>query len=157
LKRHEIFRGPLCGMWPGAAVYLSLAHLADKDGRVEIVYRAISVVTGWPEDLLQEGITQLAKAGAIRQLYEKPEWGWEIIGFVSPRRLAWSEWASLRARVFERDDYTCMYCSTRGGRLECDHMIPISRGGTNEISNLTTACVSCNRSKRAKTPEEWLS
>jgi 5-methylcytosine-specific restriction endonuclease McrA len=64
-------------------------------------------------------------------------------------------WRVLREAVFYRDDYTCTYCGDRGGRLECDHIHPISRGGRSDLSNLTTACRDCNRSKRDKTAEEW--
>lgn len=66
------------------------------------------------------------------------------------------EWYLLRSAVFERDDYTCQYCWVRGGRLECDHVVPVSRGGTHDLSNLVTACFACNRSKRNKTVEEWM-
>ena len=64
-------------------------------------------------------------------------------------------WAQIRAEVFRRDDYTCRYCGERGKRLECDHVVPVSRGGSNDPSNLVTACFRCNRSKRAKTLAEW--
>jgi hypothetical protein len=67
-----------------------------------------------------------------------------------------SVWAKLRSSVFRRDNFTCTYCTERGGRLECDHIIPVSRGGTEALENLTTACFACNRSKRAKTIQEWL-
>jgi len=71
------------------------------------------------------------------------------------RRPPGHEWKELREIVFNRDDYTCQYCGERGGKLECDHVFPVSRGGSNEFDNLVTACFSCNRSKRDKTPEEW--
>lgn len=64
-------------------------------------------------------------------------------------------WNDLRSRIFKRDDYTCAYCGARGVRLECDHVIPVSRGGSHEESNLVTACFSCNRSKRDKLVKEW--
>lgn len=67
------------------------------------------------------------------------------------------EWSELRARAFRRDDYTCQYCGVRGVQLQCDHIIPVSRGGSNDLSNLATACRKCNLSKHDKTPEEWLS
>lgn len=66
-----------------------------------------------------------------------------------------SAWAELRAAVFERDDYTCQYCGERAGKLECDHVIPVSRGGHHHITNLITACFTCNRAKRDRTPEQW--
>lgn len=68
-----------------------------------------------------------------------------------------SLWVKLRAFVFKRDDYTCAYCGERGKRLECDHVVPVSRGGSSGLENLVTACFRCNRSKRAKLIEEWQS
>jgi hypothetical protein len=65
------------------------------------------------------------------------------------------EWAALRATVFERDDYTCKYCGERGKALECDHIHPVARGGSHDLTNLVTACRPCNRDKRDKTIEEW--
>ena len=67
-----------------------------------------------------------------------------------------SVWWVLRQAVLERDDYTCVYCGRRGGRLALDHLLPVSRGGTSELSNLVTACVACNSAKGASTPQEWL-
>lgn len=34
-------------------------------------------------------------------------------------------------------------------RLEIDHIIPVSQGGTNDEENLTTACFDCNRGRGA--------
>lgn len=65
------------------------------------------------------------------------------------------EWAAIRSAVFERDNFTCRYCRARGGRLECDHVTPLSRGGVTTQENLVTACFSCNRRKGAKTISEW--
>lgn len=66
-----------------------------------------------------------------------------------------NEWRIIRERIFARDDYTCAYCGERGGKLQCDHIEPVSRGGSHSDENLTTACEPCNRSKGAKTLEEW--
>ena len=65
-------------------------------------------------------------------------------------------WRRIRTTIFERDDYTCQYCGARGVKLECDHVIPVSRGGSSDLENLATACFTCNRSKRDKTPDEWM-
>ena len=64
-------------------------------------------------------------------------------------------WTALRAAVFGRDNYTCQYCGERAGRLECDHVDPVSNGGSHDTSNLVTACFKCNRSKGSKTLAEW--
>lgn len=36
-----------------------------------------------------------------------------------------------------------------------DHVVPLSKGGTNYIDNIVPACVSCNSSKRDKFLSEW--
>jgi 5-methylcytosine-specific restriction endonuclease McrA len=57
--------------------------------------------------------------------------------------------------------YKCVYCGvekheTPEGWLSCDHMIPLSKGGTNWPSNLVPACRSCNCSKGTKTYFEYM-
>ena len=82
---------------------------------------------------------------------------WELVEVLetTPERPMGHEWRVIRERIFARDDYTCRYCGARGGRLECDHVHPVSRGGSHEDDNLVTACFSCNRSKRDKLVSEW--
>lgn len=54
-----------------------------------------------------------------------------------------------RFEVFKRDGFVCQYCGSHppSAVLELDHVIPVSRGGGNEIDNLITACFDCNRGK----------
>jgi len=47
----------------------------------------------------------------------------------------------------------CAYCGQPSKHL--DHIVPISRGGTHSIGNLTGSCASCNFSKGAKFITEW--
>lgn len=63
-----------------------------------------------------------------------------------------------RAEVVARDGYRCVYCekSVSLQTAHVDHVIPKSRGGSDNIDNLVTACGPCNTRKSAKTPEEWL-
>lgn len=57
----------------------------------------------------------------------------------------------LRFDVFKRDGFVCVYCGAHppDTLMEIDHVIPVAAGGGNEIDNLVTACVSCNRGKGA--------
>lgn len=57
--------------------------------------------------------------------------------------------------VFSRDGFKCVYCGSTEN-LSLDHKIPQSRGGSHDPENLATCCLSCNSSKGAKTPQEWL-
>jgi len=54
-----------------------------------------------------------------------------------------------RFEVFKRDNFTCVYCGRKPPAvvLECDHINPKSKGGLDEIDNLTTSCFDCNRGK----------
>lgn len=55
-----------------------------------------------------------------------------------------------REAVLERDDYTCRYCGAKNTKFHIDHVYPFSRGGTDDIENLVTACYRCNLSKHDK-------
>ena len=111
-------------------------------------------------DLLDDCHCQTLKSADFKRLFLAAVAGAdnEFSRFIRKARLRpnASEWAQARSAVFERDDYTCQYCGVRGGRLECDHVIPVCRGGSNDYTNLVTACFRCNRSKHSKTVEEWL-
>lgn len=62
--------------------------------------------------------------------------------------------------LFARDDYRCQYCGRSGAELRPresltrDHVIPLSRGGTNEWTNVVTACSPCNTRKSNRLPAE---
>jgi len=58
----------------------------------------------------------------------------------------------VRFEVFRSDNYRCRICGAsaqEGIRLEVDHKIPVSKGGTDELHNLWTLCFKCNRGKGA--------
>jgi 5-methylcytosine-specific restriction endonuclease McrA len=48
----------------------------------------------------------------------------------------------------------CTYCEATDN-ITIDHIVPLSRGGKHEASNLTAACYSCNASKCNRLLSEW--
>jgi 5-methylcytosine-specific restriction endonuclease McrA len=62
--------------------------------------------------------------------------------------------------LFARDHYRCQYCHRSQLELrprECltrDHLVPMSRGGTNDWTNVVTACSTCNTRKGNRLLEE---
>lgn len=59
-----------------------------------------------------------------------------------------------RREVFQRDDFTCMYCGVQAHDLTLDHVIPRYRGGRHTWENLVSACKRCNHRKAGRTPQE---
>jgi len=55
----------------------------------------------------------------------------------------------VKKYVFQRDKYQCQSCgkTTVETNLSIDHIIPLARGGQNDISNLQTLCLTCNQQK----------
>lgn len=56
------------------------------------------------------------------------------------------EWEELCAR----HSYRCLACGQTGLKLTVDHVVPLSKGGTNTIANLQPLCGPCNSRKHTK-------
>lgn len=60
------------------------------------------------------------------------------------------DWDERRKKVYDRDNYTCQNCGAQGGgqygnaELHAHHIVPKSKGGTHEVSNLKTICNECH-------------
>jgi hypothetical protein len=61
---------------------------------------------------------------------------------------------SIREQIAERAGNRCQYCLTSeriiGPLLEIDHVLPQSRGGTDDLGNLVLACPHCNSRKSSR-------
>jgi 5-methylcytosine-specific restriction endonuclease McrA len=65
------------------------------------------------------------------------------------QRYSWNLYRrKRRPEVFARDINICKYCGSTES-LEVDHIIPLARGGSNELDNLQILCKKCNRKKWA--------
>lgn len=56
---------------------------------------------------------------------------------------------SVRKQVFSRDGYQCNMCKSTSN-LSIDHIVPVSKGGGNELDNLQCLCKPCNSKKGVK-------
>ena len=61
----------------------------------------------------------------------------------------------LRYEILRRDNHACRYCgaSAPDVPLTVDHVMPTSLGGSDDPSNLVTACRDCNSGKAASSPD----
>jgi DNA-directed RNA polymerase subunit RPC12/RpoP len=55
----------------------------------------------------------------------------------------------VQREVWQRDKGQCTQCGSRK-KLEFDHIIPVSKGGSNTVRNIQLLCEACNRRKLAK-------
>lgn len=80
----------------------------------------------------------------------------EVIRLVRYDRIPHREVAFTRHNVFARDRYKCAYCGKRkpSDELDLDHVIPRSRDGSNEWTNIVTSCRPCNLKKADRLPDE---
>lgn len=71
----------------------------------------------------------------------------------------------IKRSVMDRDRSTCVYCGRKEGEyappetsrdstIHIDHVIPVSQGGSCDISNLACACSACNLFKSDRTPDQ---
>jgi hypothetical protein len=85
-----VFDGTLCGKWPVLPVWLSILPLADWRGHIDMTPEAIAARTGWPMDLLLQGIEALcapdprsrSKGEDGRRLVlidDRRDWGWRVV------------------------------------------------------------------------------
>ena len=66
-------------------------------------------------------------------------------------------WSAVRRAVFERDGWRCVMCG-KAGRLECDHVRPLDKGGNPwDPDNLQSLCRSCHVAKTARENRRQLS
>ncbi len=58
---------------------------------------------------------------------------------------------------YKRQKGKCYYCHKNVAWEEkhVEHVIPLSRGGSDDISNLVISCSFCNQSKNDRLPSEW--
>jgi hypothetical protein len=52
----------------------------------------------------------------------------------------------VRIAAWRRDEGKCVQCDSNE-RLEYDHIIPVSKGGSNTVRNIQLLCETCNRKK----------
>lgn len=66
-----------------------------------------------------------------------------------------SVWRGISRRIITRDGGICRYCGSCAEPMQCDHVVPFTRGGTNDDTNLVAACSDCNRSKKNTLLDQW--
>ena len=83
-----------------------------------------------------------------RRKFERLRHKFDLAQHTEPRTDRTGIPEQVRIAVWRRDNGRCVRCSSRE-RLEYDHIVPVSRGGSNTVRNIELLCETCNRSKGA--------
>lgn len=96
--------------------------------------------TGWDRDMVEEAMRELRHSSYAEYVQTEP------------RRRRMSK--KISRAVFARDGHTCLACGT-SDRLTVDHILPVSKGGADDLDNLQTLCHSCNARKGARVEDSF--
>lgn len=141
-----------------------LASLADAEGTLPAEPRLVAA------DLIRAGkitatvdllslsrmvgtaVTALCDQGAIvatvddSNAFDPLASGWRVKNWRRVMKRRAHIPASLRQAVYARDGRRCLHCGA-DEHLSLDHIVPWSKGGRDDLTNLQTLCRSCNSSK----------
>lgn len=114
--------------------YFPVRVLHWQDAVKMIYENTVEVVAEYDEDLCSPSVT------------------WKMPAVVRLRRNVGSKKRGVkfsRMNVYQRDNFICQYCGKkfRWNELTYDHIVPRSRGGRTNFSNIVTACKPCNARK----------
>ncbi len=111
--------------------------------------RAVILLFQEKAELIEEEVERRLRA-------ERQSWPYplviRLITYVPVPR--WAKIPLTRRTLMARDNHTCQYCGTTDHALTIDHVIPKSRGGKIEWTNVVAACGNCNRRKGNRLPTE---
>ncbi|MFK0295486.1 HNH endonuclease [Streptomyces sp. NPDC090442] len=99
----------------------------------------------------RSGCPQVAiKAGACKEHAPKPVDHRQPWSNRSKRNQArGAGWTQRRLHVLHRDRRRCYRCGSPQA-TEVDHIVPVARGGSDDLVNLAAICRSCHRTKTAE-------
>lgn len=106
--------------------------------------------------------TDVTGGGRIKEAYDtyydEVTWGYDptdslvILATPSPKQSDSGRHSipkKVKQEVWQRDGGKCVECGSKEN-LEYDHIIPMSKGGSNTTRNIQLLCESCNRKKSGK-------
>lgn len=128
----ELF-GMMKSLWDEKGCCPSMAEFLRRSGHTKKYL--LSRYKSWP-DFLHQFLDYANNGGKSLPLVVS---GNPTIG---PREIP----PNLRYKVLKRDHSTCVLCGAKPPdvKLHIDHIVPYSKGGKTELSNLRTLCSKCN-------------
>ena len=138
------FKGlkPMLGKHHSEETKKKLSEYSKKIGRIPPSRKGSPPNSG----SFKKGLNPWNKNKHMPQIIGENHWNWK--GGITPRSLNSLEYKLWRTAVFERDNYTCIWCGdNKGGNLEADHIKPWCDYPELRfaIDNGRTLCKTCHR------------
>ncbi len=92
---------------------------------------------------------ELLKIRTVTQSFDYPA----VIRLNQYKNIPYKGVMLTRNNLFRRDKGECLYCGSTK-QLTVDHVVPRSKGGKSNWTNLATACHRCNVKKGDKLPDQ---
>ena len=108
-----------------------------------LVQKYISNNIGWNFESVRKGnsLYSVFEINAVKELEENSS----LDSMSYSRRIS----QKVKDQVWNRDQGKCVECGSKE-KLEFDHIIPFSKGGSNTYRNIQLLCENCNRTKSNK-------
>lgn len=109
-------------------------------------YCSITCVVTAREESYKNGVERVPSTHTFGKKENNPNWRGGVTSENAKERKT-AKYKHWRNSIFERDNYTCQFCSKRGGELNADHIKPFAfyKSLRYELSNGRTLCVPCHR------------
>lgn len=117
-----------------------------SDDELELIYRCINDKTFWSWSVFFDKKEDLEELFFTARAIKKNSQSYRERRKKANRN---NSKKTVRQQVFSRDGYQCKVCNSTSN-LSIDHVIPVVKGGGNDINNLQTLCKPCNSSKGGK-------
>lgn len=147
------------------AVLSTATALTYEFADQELAVRVLTGCLGLSDDAWESAYTELFDAGHMYRVHDRYgdldlvelNSSFDILSQAMGYggRPSARDWAELRSITLKTHGEMCVYCQTTEGPFVIDHVVPVSRGGSNHPSNLFPACGPCNGAKGNKPWAEW--
>ena len=148
-------------------LFMAVRVVRARTAFVLLWKQVAEVVSVEDESFSCHDFTSWAEVSAYRRQFQPELHDWvhtvrfeiavpRVIRLLTYDRIPKSRVRLNRRNLFARDGSRCQYCGRkfRSTDLSIDHVVPRSRGGRTEWTNVVCACMTCNVRKGGRTPRE---